>query len=74
MPAVPPNAMAVTCPSDDGTASAVTQATTATVARGRSGARERAIPHTAWATTATATSFSPRSQPAWETSPIAPIP
>ena len=40
----------------------------------RSGARLRAMPQTACATTATATSFSPRSHPAWDRSPIAPTP
>ena len=46
-------------PSADGTASARIAAPTAIVARSRSGHRLRAIPHTAWATTATATIFSP---------------
>ena len=40
----------------------------------RSGARLFAIPHTAWATTATATSFNPCSQPAPDRSPNAATP
>src|SRR5271166_2344378 len=48
----------------EGTPRASTAAATAIVARSRSGQRFRAIPHTAWATTATATIFKPWSQAA----------
>ena len=44
-------------------------ASTAMLARARSGQRARAIPHTAWATTATATTLSPWRAP----SPAGPV-
>ena len=69
-----PSTIAPICPTEDGTARHTRHAATATLARARSGASDRAIPHTACATTATATSFSPCSHPACDRSPTAPTP
>ena len=60
---MPPAAIAPTWPQADGTSSTTTAASTASVARGRSGQSDFAMPHTACATTATAAIFSPCSQP-----------
>ncbi len=60
----PPSRIAPICPAADGTASASTAAPTAMVARARSGHSVRAMPHTACATTATATILRPCSQAA----------
>ena len=68
-PITPPATIAPICPSAVGTASARIAAPTAIVARSRSGQRLRAMPHTACATTATATIFSPCSQAAPDRSP-----
>jgi len=46
-----------------GAASTAAAASTASVTRDGSGHRARAMPHTAWATTATATTFRPCSRP-----------
>src|SRR5262249_44306424 len=62
-PTMPPSAIAPICPHDDGTPSAMMAAATASVARGRSGASVRAMPSTAWATTATAATLRPCNQP-----------
>ena len=59
----PPSTMAPICPAAVGTASTSAAAATASVARSRSGASVRIMPSTALATTATATTFSPCSQP-----------
>ncbi len=73
-PISPPPRIAPTCPIAEGTANARMAAPTAIVAQilngsARSGQRLRAIPHTACATTATATIFSPCSQAAPDRSP-----
>ncbi|MCY1535343.1 hypothetical protein D9M68_707440 [compost metagenome] len=49
----------------EGTASTNSAATMATPARNRSGHSDFAMPHTACATTATATTFSPCTAPDW---------
>src|SRR5437667_9796413 len=64
-----PTRIAPTWPIAEGTASARIAAATAIVARARSGQRLFAIPHTACATTATATIFNPCSQGAPDRSP-----
>ena len=63
-PISPPATIAPTWPSVDGTVSASTVAAAAIASRSRSGQRFFAMPHTACATTATATIFRPCSQPA----------
>ena len=63
-PTRPATTITTTCAPAVRDASATVAATIASETRGRSGARLRAIPHTAWATTATATTFSPCSHPA----------
>ena len=63
--------MIATCASAPVHTSATIAATSATVIRGASGVSLVAIPHTACATTATATILSPRSQAAPSTSPTA---
>ena len=63
-PAAAPARIAAICPIAVGAAVTMSVATTAMVARGRSGQRLRAMLHTACATTATATTCSPWSIPA----------
>ena len=58
-----PSTMAPIWPRDDGSAITISVATAANVARSRSGASERIIKRTACATTATAATISPCSQP-----------
>jgi len=67
-PISPATTITSTWPHAPGHAVTTTAATTAIVARSRSGQSARAIPHTACATTATAAILSPRSQPALERS------
>ena len=71
---MPPSTIAPICPHDDGAPSAMMAATTASVARARSGASVRAMPSTACATTATAATLRPCSQPEPAASPSAPMP
>jgi hypothetical protein len=66
--------MTPTCPSAVGDASAAIAASTAIVARGASGQSPRAMPHTACATTATATTLRPWRTPAFRNSPYAAMP
>ena len=73
-PMIPPAAIAATWPGAEGTSSATSAPATAMLARGGSGQRLRAMPHTACATTATATIISPCSQAAWRRSPTASTP
>jgi hypothetical protein len=63
-PAFAPAAIAATMPADPGTKASSTTASTAIAARSRSGHNCRAMPHTAWATMATATIFNPCNAPA----------
>ena len=63
-PMIPPTAIKATCRAVCCQASMATAAVIAMVARVRSGARVRAMPHTAKATTATAATFRPCSHPA----------
>ena len=63
-PASAPAAMIATWVTTLGASSAAMPASTATVARGASGQRVRAMPQSACATTAAATTFSPCSAPA----------
>ena len=56
--------MIATCVTTEGASTAATAASTATVARGASGQSVRAMPQTACATTAAATTFSPCKAPA----------
>jgi hypothetical protein len=65
-----PAAMIATCVTATCHASITTAATTAMLARPRSGVSVRAMPQTAFATTATAATFKPWSQPASAT-PVA---
>ena len=58
-PHMAPKMIAPICPHVLGTASAIAAATTAIMTRGRSGVSVRAMPNTAWATTATAATFKP---------------
>ena len=74
MPTAPPTRIAPIWPQADGTASATMAAATASVARGRSGASVRAIPSTACATTATAATLRPCSQPDPAALPSRPTP
>ena len=60
--------MAPTCPTAEGSAKVRTAARIASPARGRSGHSDLAIPHTAWATTATAATFNPWTAPEAATS------
>ncbi len=71
---MPPSAIAPICPHDDGAPSAMMAAATASVARARSGASVRAMPSTACATTATAATLRPCSQPEPAALPSAPTP
>ncbi|MNZ87089.1 hypothetical protein D3C78_1059380 [compost metagenome] len=66
--------IAPTCPQADGTRSTKQVTATMMVIRGVSGQRLRAIPHTACATTATATTFNPCSTPNGITFPSLAIP
>ena len=66
---MPPKTIAPTWPKDDGTASTTAAAATASVARVRSGASARIINRTACATTATAATMRPCSQPLRNASP-----
>ena len=68
-PTPPAMAMTPTCPQADGTSNTRQVAAAMRVMRGTSGQRLRAIPHTACATTATATTFKPCSTPAGSASP-----
>jgi hypothetical protein len=56
-PTIPAIAMDESCPIAVGHASVTIEARIAMVARSRSGQRERAVPQTAWTTTAAATTF-----------------
>jgi hypothetical protein len=58
-PAIPPMRIAATCPIEPATKITIRTAARAMLARSRSGARLRAIPQTACATTATATTLRP---------------
>jgi hypothetical protein len=62
-PVTAPNRMAASWENADVLSSTMSAAPPAIEARSRSGQSVRAMPHTAWATTATATSFSPCSNP-----------
>ena len=63
-----PAAMIATWIAGEATASATIAAATTTIERGTSGASVRHMTSTAWATTATAASLSPATQPASERS------
>ena len=56
---MPPSAMAAIWPNEPATRKTIAPAMTAMVARRRSGVSARAMPHNAWATTATATILRP---------------
>ena len=73
-PTIPATAIDESCPTAVGHAKVTIEARIAIVARSRSGQSERAIPHTAWATTATATTLRPCNQPASAVLANAPIP
>ena len=66
--------MTATCVADPPMPSTAAAASTAMVTRGGSGQSVRAIPHTAWATTATTTAPRPCSRPAGITSSNATTP
>src|SRR5262249_25440839 len=73
-PTMPPSTIAPICPHDDGAPSAMMAATTASGAPARARASVRSMPSTAWATTATAATLRPCSQPEPPASPSAPMP
>jgi hypothetical protein len=62
-PARAPNRIVASCENADVLSSTISADTPAIEARSRSGQSARAMPHTAWATMATATSLSPCSSP-----------
>ena len=67
---MPPKTITAICTHGSRTSNTIAATTMARLARGLSGQRFTPMPHTAFATTATAATFSPFSQPAPLTSPI----
>lgn len=60
--------MTMSCPHTEGSSKTRAVAAAMRLMRGASGQRVRVMPQTAWATTATATTFKPCSTPAGTTS------